>query len=66
MAVREAAQDGKAQSGFVDILADHFGVAKPLLKLSAVIPARHKPSKSADQAPALGALFPTSAGETSS
>jgi hypothetical protein len=34
----------------------------PLLKLSAVIRRAISSSKSADQAPALGALFPTSAG----
>ena len=42
VAVREAAQDGKANRALVDILADHFGVAKSTVKISRGHSARHK------------------------
>jgi hypothetical protein len=42
VAVREAAQDGKANRALVDILADHFGVAKSTVKIIRGHSARHK------------------------
>jgi uncharacterized protein (TIGR00251 family) len=42
VAVREAAQDGKANQALVDILADHFGVAKSTIKIIRGHSARHK------------------------
>lgn len=40
--VRAAAQDGKANRALVDILADHFGVAKSTVKIIRGHSARHK------------------------
>ena len=42
VAVREAAQDGKANQALIDILADHFGVAKSAIKIIRGHAARHK------------------------
>ena len=42
VAVREAAQDGKANRALVDILADYFGVAKSTVKIIRGHSARHK------------------------
>ena len=42
VAVREAAQDGKANQALIDILADHFGVAKSAIKIIRGHSARHK------------------------
>jgi uncharacterized protein len=42
VAVREAAQDGKANQALIDILADHFGVAKSTIKIIRGHSARHK------------------------
>ena len=42
VAVRAAAQDGKANRALVDILADHFGVAKSAVKIIRGHLARHK------------------------
>ena len=39
---RAAAQDGKANQALVDILADHFGVAKSTVKIIRGHSARHK------------------------
>jgi uncharacterized protein (TIGR00251 family) len=39
---RVAAQDGKATRALVDILADHFGVAKSTVKIIRGHSARHK------------------------
>ncbi|MET0585534.1 MAG: DUF167 domain-containing protein [Candidatus Binatia bacterium] len=42
VAVRAPAQDGKANQALIDILADHFGVAKSAIKIIRGHAARHK------------------------
>ena len=37
VAVRAAAQDGKANQALIEILADHFGVAKSAIKIFAAM-----------------------------